>query len=382
MALMLSEDQELLQCSAREFVAGRSALTRIRELRDTDDALGFSRPLWQEMARLGWVGIVIPEAFGGAGLGAMELAVVMEQLGRGLMPEPMLSTALLGGGALTLGGSQAQQRTHLPAIAGGERLMALAYQEPRSRHDPLHVETVAAAAQGGWLLSGEKVHVLDGHAADWLIVSARTAGAPGDPAGITLFLVPAGTPGVRVAPQRRVDSRKSAVVRLGEVRVGEDAVLGKTGAGGELLARVLDRATVALAAEMLGTMTAAFEMTMNYIRTRTQFGVPVGSFQVLKHRAAIMFIEMELTRSAVLAAASAIDEGQSDAAVARAASIAKARASDAMILVGNEGVQMHGGIGMTDEHDIGFYLKRGRVAEMTFGDAAHHRDRVARIDGY
>ena len=381
MDLVFTEEQELLQQTAREFVAARSSLKRIRALRDADP-VGFSRELWAEMGRLGWTGIVLPVEHGGAGLGYLDLLVVMHELGRGLMPEPMLSTVLLGANAILLGGSPAQQAAELPAVAAGERFLALAAQEPRSRFALHHVETRAAAASRGWTLSGEKAHVLDGHVAHTLVVSARTAGAARDPEGVTLFLVPADAPGVTVTRQTRLDGRGAALVRLEDVRVGPDAVLGEPGRGAALLERVVDRATVALAADMLGAMAAAFDMTLAYLKTRVQFGRPIGTFQALQHRAARCFVELELTQSAAMGAARALDEGRADVAVARAVSIAKARASDAFLLVANEAVQMHGGIGMTDEHDIGFFLKRARAAEMTFGDAGWHRDRVARIDGY
>jgi alkylation response protein AidB-like acyl-CoA dehydrogenase len=380
--LVLTEEQDLLQHTAREFVAGRSSLKRIRALRDGKDPDGFSRDLWREMARLGWVGIVLPEEHGGLGLGYMDLIVVMEQLGRGLMPEPIVSTVLLGANAILLGGGEAQKREHLPAVAAGERLLALAWQEPRGRYDVRHVETAATRAGAGWMLRGEKTQVLDGHVADRLIVSARSAGEARDAAGIGLFLVRPDAPGVTVTRQSRLDARNVALVRLDGVRVEADAALGAVDGGGPLLSRTIDRATVGLAAEMLGSMTAAFEATTEYLKSRTQFGVPIGSFQALKHRAARMYVEIELARSAVMNAARAVDEGRDDAAVARAASIAKARCSDAFVLIGNEGVQMHGGIGMTDEHDIGFFLKRARAAEMTFGDAAWHSDRLAALDGY
>jgi alkylation response protein AidB-like acyl-CoA dehydrogenase len=224
--------------------------------------------------------------------------------------------------------------------------------------------------------------VLDGHVADRLIVSARTAGSPRDPTGVTLFLLAPDAPGVTVTRQTRVDGRNAALVRLADVRVDAAAVVGEVDRGAALLARVLDRATVALTAEMLGAMTTAFDMTIDYLKTRKQFGVPIGSFQALKHRAARLYVELELTRSAVMGAHRAIDEGRDDASVTRAAAIAKARASDAFVLIGNEGVQMHGGIGMTDEHDIGLFLKRARAAEQTFGDAAWHRDRLAGLHGY
>jgi alkylation response protein AidB-like acyl-CoA dehydrogenase len=380
MSFVLTEEQEILQRTTREFVAGRSSFKRIRELRDAGES--FSRALWQEMAELGWVGLLLPEAHGGAGLGYTDLMVVMEELGRGLMPEPVLPTILLGANAILLGGSAAQQEAHLPAVARGQRLLALAYQEPRSRYDATHVETRAERSGGGWTLTGEKTHVLGGDAADWLVVSARTAGGSRDVDGIGLFLVARDTPGVVVERQHLIDARGAALLHLAGAKVDDDAVLGHPGQGGALLARVLDRATIALTAEMLGAMTATFEMTLDYLKTRQQFGVVIGSFQALKHRAAKMFVETELARSVVMAAHAALDDGTGDAQVARLASAAKARCSDAFVLIGNEGVQMHGGIGMTDEHDVGFFLKRARVAELTLGDAAWHRDRVARLDGY
>ncbi len=387
MDLVLNEEQEMLARSAREFVAGRSSLRRIRELRDRNDADGFSRDLWREMAALGWLGIVIPEEFGGAGLGYMDQMTVLEQMGRGLMPEPFVSTVLLGTTALLLGGSDAQKKEHLPKIAAGERLVTVACQEAGSRYDVRKVATKAAKRSGGWTLSGEKIQVLDGHVADRIVVSARTSGAtiPGagtGDGGITLFLIAADTPGVTIERQSRIDSRNVALVRLDDVTVADDALLGAVDQGAVLLDRVLDRAAIGLSAEMLGSMQAAFEMTNEYLKTRVQFGVPIGSFQALKHRAAKMYIELELARSAVMGAHRALDEHKDDKTIAKLASLAKARCSDAFVLIGNECVQMHGGIGVTDEADIGFFFKRARVAEMTFGDAAWHRDRTAKLEGY
>jgi alkylation response protein AidB-like acyl-CoA dehydrogenase len=281
---------------------------------------------------------------------------------------------------LLLGGSDAQKQRWLPPLVAGEKLLTLAYQEQRSRYDVRRVETRAERAGEGWRLSGEKIQVLDGGSADALIVSARTAGAGADAAGITLFLVPRDAAGLSLVRQQRIDSRGAALVKLERVTVGADDVVGAPGGGGELLEAVVDRATVGLCAEMLGSMTAAFERTLTYLKQRIQFGVPIGSFQALKHRAANCFIEIELARSTLMAAARAIDAGEADAA--KLVSLAKARCSDAGVLIGNEALQMHGGIGMTDEHDIGFYLKRARVAELSFGDAAFHRDRWARLSGY
>jgi acyl-CoA dehydrogenase len=378
--LVLTEDQELLAKTAADFVAEHSPVSRMRKLRDTKDPVGFSRALWHEMAGLGWAGIPFPEWVGGAELGFAELAVVLEALGRPLAPEPFLSSVLLGGQAVLLGGSESQQKAVLPELCSGSRLLALAQQEERSRYDLHRVATRAEARGEDWRLTGRKIQVLDGHVADQLVVSARTSGAEGDADGITLFLLSSTAPGLRVVPQHRIDSRNAALVHLEGALATRADVLGEVGEGGALLEKVIDRATVGLCAEMLGFMSEAFDRTLAYLKTRVQFGVPIGSFQALKHRAARCFIEIELSRSTVMAAARAIDEGSEEAP--KLVSVAKARCSDTAILVTNEAVQMHGGIGMTDEHDIGFYMKRARVAELTFGDAAWHRERYARLEGF
>ncbi len=380
MEFVLTEEQQLLQDTAREFVSKNSSFRRLRALRDSRDPLGYSRELWSEMAKLGWLGIIFPEEFGGAGLGFTELMVILEELGRGLMPEPLIANVLLAGNALLLGGTKAQRERLLPPMIAGELLLALAYQEPRSRYDAHHVEARAEQAGGGWKLSGEKLQVLDAFGADHLIVSARSAGNVTDRDGITLFAVDARAPGLSIEREWRIDSRNAALVRLQGVNAGNDHIVGSVGHGADVLDAVLDRATIGLCAEMLGSMCAALAMTLDYLKTRVQFGVPIGSFQALKHRAAKMFIESELARSAVFAAHKAVDEN--GAQIAALASIAKARCSDAFVLIGNESVQMHGGIGMTDEHDVGFFLKRARVAEMTFGDAGFHRNRFAELHGY
>jgi acyl-CoA dehydrogenase len=380
MQFSLTDEQQLLRESAAAFVRDNSSLKRIRALRDGADPDGFSRTLWKQMAGLGWLGIIFPEAYGGLGLGSKDLALVLEEFGKGLMPEPWVSTVLLGGSAVWRGGSDAQRAAVLPNVIAGDLLLAVAYQEARSRYDLCHVATRAERAGDGWRLSGEKHLVLDGPVADRFVVSARTGGAERDRDGLTLFLLDAHAPGITVTRQSTIDGRNAALVRFDGTPAAPGDVLGEVGRGGALLADVIDRATSGLCAEMLGSMEAAFAMTLDYLRTRRQFGVPIGSFQALKHRAAVMFTELELARSAVLAAAMAIDEAHPRAA--EFVSAAKARCSDAFVLIGNEGIQMHGGIGMTDEHDIGFFLKRARAAEITFGDAAFHRDRFAALQGY
>jgi alkylation response protein AidB-like acyl-CoA dehydrogenase len=378
--LVQSEDQELLAKTAADFVAEHSPVARMRALRDRRDPVGFSRELWKQMAELGWVGIPLPEAHGGAGMGLAELAVVLEALGRTLAPEPFLSTVLLAGRALAAGGSDAQRREWLPRIAAGDAIATLAFQEPGSRWELARVATRAERQGAGWRLSGRKLQVLDGHVADLLLVTARTDGGEADRDGVGLFAVRAGAPGLRVTPQVRVDSRNASLVELDGVEVAAADAVGEPGGAAGLLEDVVDGATVGLAAEMLGAMAQAFDLTLAHLKSRVQFGVPIGSFQALKHRAAQMFIEIELARSAVMAAARAVDAG--DAEARALVSLAKARCSDAGMLVANEGVQMFGGVGMTDEYDIGLYLKRVRAAQLTFGDAAFHRDRWARLRGF
>lgn len=374
--LVLTEEQQLLQSTAADFARQSLPVSRLRALRDAGDA-GFSPDLWRAMAGLGWQGILLPEEYGGLGLGYADAVVVLEELGKVLAPEPFLSTVLLAGNAILLGGTEAQKKELLPRVASGETVLALAHHEPRARHRLHHVSTKAVAEGGGFRLTGVKDLVLDGNAADRLVVSARTAGGVDDRDGLSLFLVDPHAAGVKLTRQQLVDHRSAATVQL-EGAAG--ALLGSAGSGGEVLDRVVDRALVGLCAEMLGGMVRSFEMTLAYLKERKQFGVVIGTFQALKHRAARMFIEIELGRSAVMAAARALDDGAADASAL--AAVAKARLSEGFVLVASEAVQMHGGIGMTDEHDVGFYLKRARAAEILLGDAAYHRDRYAALQAY
>jgi alkylation response protein AidB-like acyl-CoA dehydrogenase len=378
--LVLTEDQELIAKTAADFVEEKSPVSRFRTLRDSGDPLGYSKELWTEMAELGWVGIPIGEEYGGAGMGLADLAIVLEALGRNLAPEPFISSVLLGARALTRAGSEAQQKAWLSGIASGEKLLTLAYQEANSRYDLHAVETRAEASGDGYCLTGEKVQVLDGHVADGFLVSARTVGGPRSTDGISVFLVPADAEGLSVTRQTRVDHRNAALLGLAGVRVGPDALVGESDRGAALLEDVIDYATAGLCAEMLGGMQQAFAMTLDHVKERKQFETVVGSFQALKHRAADVFIELELAKSATMAATRAIDEEAENTAAL--VSLAKARCSDAYVLVTNEAVQMFGGVGMTDEYDIGFYMKRARACELSFGDATYHRDRWARLGGY
>jgi alkylation response protein AidB-like acyl-CoA dehydrogenase len=380
MNLVLTEDQELISKTAADFAADRSPVSRFRELRDGNDEVGFSRALWKEMAELGWLGIPFPENVGGAGMGLAELVVVLEPLGRKLAPEPFLSSLILGGRTLLHGGSDAHKKEWLAPMIEGDKLLALAYMERGSRFELNTVSTEATKSGEGWQVSGSKVQVLDGHVADAIIVAARTKGAEADEDGISLFLVPSDAPGVTIERQARVDDRGAAIVHLKRVELGADALVGDLDCGFDLLERVVNEATVGLGAEMLGGMSEAFDLTLQYLKEREQFGVVIGTFQGLKHRAARVFMELELSRSTVMAAARAVDDGAPNAA--QLVSLMKARCSDAYVLATNEGVQIYGGVGMTDEYDIGLYMKRARAAELTFGDGAFHRRRWAEASGY
>jgi alkylation response protein AidB-like acyl-CoA dehydrogenase len=368
----MNEHSSLLQQSAQAWFRERSPISRVRALRDSRDAVGFSKQLWREMAELGWVGLCLPEAYGGAELGMPELCVVLEQAGRQLAPEPWLSTVLLGAHALQLAGSDAQKQRWLPAVAQGEALLALAFEERGARHVAARAER---GAGGRYQLSGTWVQVFDAHVADALLVLANGARGP------SLFLVERERKGVEIQQQRRVDGRNAAVVRFDAVVLSEDARVGAEGRGLEITEHVVDRATVGVCAEMLGSASQAFEDTLDYLKTRKQFGVTIGSFQALAHRAARMYIELALARSAVAAAASGADQAE-PAQLAKLASLAKARCSELVVHVANEAVQLHGGIGVTDDFHIGLYLKRARATDALFGDATFHLRRWARLSGY
>ena len=375
--LVLTAPQDMLARTAAELISKHGGVDRQRKLRDDGDELAYSPAVWAEMADLGWLGIPFAEDHGGLGMGMAETVLITEAMGRGLAPEPFVSAVVFAGGLIADAGTAEQRTAWLPQLIDGEKRLAPALLEAGSRYGLDRVETRAQSNGAGWSLSGEKVQVVGGVGADGFLIAARTEG--GDD-GLTLFLVPAAADGLEVVAQKRVDSRNSAIVRLNDVQVGAGSVLGDVGSGLEPLGRVVDRATVAVCGEMLGVMTEAFERTIEYLKSRSQFGVLIGTFQALKHRAAKMFIEIELSRSTVMAAARALDAGDGDAELQ--VSNAKARCSDALILVTNEALQMHGGIGMTDEHDIGLFIKRARALEFAFGDAAFHRQRFARLRGF
>jgi len=379
MALILSEDQLILKETAKTFLDDKSPISRMRELRDSEDATGFSRDLWKEMAEMGWTGIPFPEEYGGAGMGHAELGVVLEECGRVLAPEPFLSTVLLGGNAILLGGSDTQKKELLTGICNGDTIVAVALQD-KGRFEPYLVSAKATKAGGGYTLDGEYQYVLDAHVADQLIAVARTSGAIGEKAGLSLFLVDPKASGVSISRNLMMDGRNSADVTLSGVSVAKDQVLGKVDQGAEILEAILDRAAIVLSAEMFGAMEETFERTLAYVKEREQFGVKIGTFQALRHRIADLFCDLELARSVVREALSALDAGRDD--VSQLASAAKARASDIGNQIAKEALQMHGGIGMTDEEEIGLFFKRAKAAELTLGDALYHKDRYATLRGF
>jgi alkylation response protein AidB-like acyl-CoA dehydrogenase len=337
--------------------------------------LGFDAPLWRDAVELGWSAIPFPEDFGGLDFGCKGLGPIFESMGRNLSASPLLSSVVLGGSLLHLAGNSAQQTHWLQAVIGGEQRLALAVDE-RSRHDPCRIALEAKAEGQGYRLHGDKYWVVDGLGADAYVVAARTSGQSGDTQGISLFLVPADTRGLTVSALALIDSRNSARLQLDQVQLGSDALLGTLGEGWTALETALDRGRTCLAAELLGMAEQLFETTLEYLKTRVQFDTPIGTFQVLQHRAAQMYIDLALSRSALMAALATLDDASHDARTrARLVSLAKWKAGDTAIKVANEAVQMHGGIGVTDELDVGLYLKRTRVAQSCLGDRDFHCER-------
>ena len=379
MGLILTEDQLILRDMAKSFFDEKSPVERMRALRDSRDETGFSREIWKEMSELGWTGILFPESVGGAEMGYGELGLVLSECGRVLAPEPFMSTVLLGGNAILLGGNEPLHKELLPELCAGDLLLSMAFQE-HGRFSPYAVETTATRDGDSYQIRGCKLFVLDGHVADQIVTVARTSGGPTERDGLSVFLVDAKAPGLEIERAEMLDGRNAASIAFTDVTVDASRTLGTIDAGADLLDAVYDRATIGLCAEMLGCFEEAFERTLEYLKTREQFGVKIGSFQGLRHRAAHMFGEMEFARSVVRDAQSAIDDARDD--LAECASGAKARCSEVAQLIGGEAIQMHGGIGMTDEEEIGLFFKRLKAAELTLGDALYHRDRYARLRGY
>ena len=379
MALVLNEEQQSLKDIAKEFLQKNAPVTHFREIRDTENELGYDPDLWKQMVDLGWSGILVPEEYGGFDFGMVGMGSILEEMGKMLTPSPLFSTGVLGASLISLGGNDKQKQTYLPQIVDGSITTALALEEG-NRHSPLSINTEAKKDGKNYTLTGNKTFVIDGHSSNLLIVAARTSGSENDSSGITLFLVDPSINGVEVNKTSMVDSRNSANITLNEVIVSLDDVLGEENNGAALIEEVLDRAQIAISAEMLGNASQAFDITLEYLKERKQFGAVIGSFQALQHRAAEMYSELELTKSSVIAACVAADEQSND--LRRMASLAKFKAGETNHLVTNEAVQMHGGVGVTDEYDVGLYLKRARVTEQIFGNSEYHLDRYASLSEY
>ena len=379
MKLVLNEEQQMLSDSAKDFAANRTPVNHFRSLRDNNDPLNWDKDVWKEMVDLGWAGILIPQEFGGSDFGLAGISVIMQEVGKTLTPSPLFATAVMGASAINTFGTQEQKAEYLPKIAAGNITTAIAIDE-ESHHAPFNSMAQAELFGDKWVLNGKKKFVVDGASADILIILARTSGIKGDKAGLTLFIVDASHTGVEIIKTDMADCRNYANIVLDNVTISKDALLGDQESGGEAIDKILDEGRIALSAEMLGNSEAAFEMTLNYLKERKQFGVLIGTFQALQHRAAEMFCEIELTKSAVMAAMQGADENNND--LQRMASLAKSIAGETLYLVSNESVQMHGGIGVTDEYDIGFYMKRARVAEVIFGGANFHQERYANLSNF
>jgi alkylation response protein AidB-like acyl-CoA dehydrogenase len=375
--MTLTDDQRLLQDTVRPFMAEEGAIKKqLRHWRDTGCTDGYGTDFWRQFAELGLTGILIPEAQGGAGLGSVEAGVVLEEIGRNLTPSPFLSTAVTAVRALQ---GSAQADRWFPGILAGETVAALAVDEGK-HHDPSRIAMEAKRQGNGFVLNGAKQFVVQGNSANVVLVAARTGGAAGETDGLTLFAVEKGANGVGVERVALADSSKAARLTFDNVAVDADAVVGEVDGGWTPLSRALNAGRAGAASELVGVAAGASEMTFDYLRQRKQFGKLIGEFQALQHRAAHLYGEIEIARAVALKAAQLLDAGDKQAELF--VSVAKAKAGRVSTLAVQEGVQMHGGIGMTDEHDIGLYMKRDAVLGELFGSPRYHAARVAELSGY
>jgi alkylation response protein AidB-like acyl-CoA dehydrogenase len=379
MALVINQEQQMLKESAQGFLAEHAPLSEVRKQRDAGSATGYADNLWPQMVEMGWAAILVPEAYGGLEFGHVGMGQIVEQTGRTLTASPLFATAVLGVTAINAAGSEQQKDQLLGAIASGEITTALAVDEA-AHHAPAQISMSASKQAAGYKLHGSKRFVADGGSADKLIVAARTSGEAGDSSGISLFVVDRATAGIEVERTAVTDGRNYATINFNNVEVAESALLGEEGKGFSALSATLDAGNIYLSAELLGLAQESFDCTLQYLKERKQFGVLIGSFQALQHRAADWWSQIELCKSVVLKALQAMDEG--DVRTPALASIAKAKLTEVAELSTNEAIQMHGGIGMTDEYDIGFFIKRARPAQTLFGDNSYHTDRFALLSGY
>ena len=378
MTMVLNEEQRLLKMTVTELLQKHAPVASLRALRDANDELGYSAEFWQQLVDMGIPSIVMPACYGGLGFGFAGLGAVMEEMGRTLAASPLFATVVLGASALELAGASHQQDL-LPDIIAGKLTLALAVDE-NHHHNPLATAVTLTVASNELLLDGTKVFVLDGHSADKLLVVARSMGNPGEEHGLSLVLLPRETPGVDVQRTILMDGRNAAKIQFNKVKLDSSALVGSLNEGWPILQQVLDRGAICIAAEMLGGALEVFRLTMDYIKEREQFGVRIGSFQALQHRSAQMYCQLEQCRTVILKALSTLDEDSTD--TPQLASMSKAMANQCYAHISNEAVQMHGCMGITDDLDIGLYLKRARVSMQILGDTSYHQDRYARLMGY
>ena len=376
MDIGFTEEQELLRTSARRFLENECPTAFVRQRMAEPAAV--TEDFWRKLAEQGWFGILYPEEAGGSGLGLVDMTVLMEEMGRAVMPGPFFSTVLLGGAAILEVGSASQRQEWLPLIAAGNAKVSLAWTEPNARWDAAGIVASGRETTSGFVLSGTKLFVPDAHLSDALVVAVRTRDGSTMEDGVSLFLVPKDAAGLAVTLLPTIDeTRKLCEIRLDNVVVPFTALLGELHAAWPVLARVLDGATAALCAEMCGGAQRVLDMTTDYAKIRIAFGKPIGSYQGVKHRAADMLVDVENAKPLTYYAAWATDEGLAEAPLA--VSMAKAYASDAYRKVAGAGIQLHGGIGFTWEHDLQLYFKRAKASEVAFGDATWHRERIARL---
>ncbi|MFT7243436.1 MAG: alkylation response protein AidB-like acyl-CoA dehydrogenase [Candidatus Azotimanducaceae bacterium] len=375
----LNEEQTMIREQAKSWVSEQAPVRKFREVRDSGNELAFAAPTWQSMVEMGWTGIIIPEEYGGSDLGFLTFGLILEETGKHLTASPLFASALVGATSVMLGGSEAIKQAVLPGIVAGDQIVTLALEEG-PRHKPEATALSAEKSGNGFKLTGDKTFVAEGMSATSYIVPARTSGVAGDTHGISLFLVPADAQGVSRNAMHMMDSRGYANVQFDGVMVESGNLLGELDNGFGLLEQILDRARAGLCAEMHGTASQAFDMTLDYLKTRVQFGQVIGAFQALGHRAADLYTAKEMTRSCFEAALKTIDDDADN--IPEMVALAKARVGEYLHEMSCQLIQIHGGIGMTDEFDAGFYLKRARILETSFGNQGFHRERYARILGF
>jgi len=378
MSLILNEEQIFLKDSAKKFALEKTPTTHFREVRDSELEDCYDEKIWQEMVSLGWSGILVPEEYGGSNFGVAGISSILEELGRTLTPSPLFSTAVVGVSLIKHANDDVKKEI-LPKVVSEGLRICFALEES-NHHDPLKTSCKAEKNGRTYKISGEKTFVIDGGFSDKIVIACRTSGEEGSKEGLSLFILDSGSEGLTVMSTKMVDSRNAANMKFDNVTVSEEMLIGEEGNAYEIIDSVLDISRAAISAEMLGSALQAYEITLDYLKEREQFGSKIGSFQALQHRAAVMFSELELCKSCVIESITSFDEGGNDSE--RLASLSKAKIGEVFHLVSNESVQMHGGIGVTDEYDIGLYLKRARVAEQIFGNSDFHKNRYAELTGY